>query len=119
MSANSTISSNLRLVSASRHAEDRGVEVDVVAAGELRVEAGAGRDQAGDPAAGEHLAGVGPHHAVDQLEQRALAGAVEPHQADRLALLDGEGDVVDGQEGVADLAGAASWPRVICLRVRW
>ena len=48
-------------------------------------------------------AGVGLHHAVDQLEQRALAGAVEPHQTDRLALLDREGDVVDGQEGVADL----------------
>ena len=60
----------------------------------------------GDPAAGEHLAAVGPHDPVDQLEQRALAGAVEAHQADRLALLDGEGHVVEGEEGVADVLAA-------------
>ena len=95
MSANSTIWSNLRFGLRLGHAEDRGVEEDVLPAGQLRVEAGAGRDQAGDPAPGQHLAGVGPHHAVDQLEQRALARAVEAHQPDRLALLDGERDVVD------------------------
>ena len=83
MSANSTMSSNLPVGLGLGHAEDRGVEEDVLAAGELGVEAGAGGDQAGDPAAGEHLAAVGPHHAVDQLEQGALAGAVEAHQADR------------------------------------
>ena len=98
MSAKSTISSNLRWVSASLMPEDRAVEVEVVPPGELGVEAGAGRDQAGDPAPGQDRAGVGAHDAVDQLEQRALAGAVEPHQADRLALLDGERDVVDRPE---------------------
>ena len=110
--------SNLRLVSASLMPEDRGVEEEVLAAGELRVEARAGGDQPGDPAAGEDGARVGAHHAVDQLEQGALAGAVEAHQPDRLALLDGEGDVVDGEELV--LSG---WRRsvatAICLSVRW
>ena len=82
------------------------VEVEVVAARELVVEARAGRDQPGDPAAGEHRAGVGAHHAADQLEQGRLAGAVEAHQADGLALLHGEADVVDGVEDVVGLAAA-------------
>ena len=56
MSAKSTMSSNLRVGLGLGHAEDRGVEVDVLAAGQLRVEAGAGGDQAGDPAAGADLA---------------------------------------------------------------
>jgi hypothetical protein len=43
------------------------------------------------------------HHTLHDLEQGALAGAVEAHQADRLALLDAEGDVVEGEEGVAHL----------------
>src|SRR5680860_836089 len=47
------------------HAEDRGVEPEIVAAAELRLEAGAGRDQPGDPAAGEHRPTVGVHHAAD------------------------------------------------------
>ncbi len=54
MSANSTIVVELAPGLLLGHAEDRGVEVDVLAAGELRVEAGAGGDQAGDPAAGQH-----------------------------------------------------------------
>ena len=97
------MSSNLRRVSASRHAQDRGVQVDVVAAGQLGVEAGPGRDQAGDPAPGQHLAAVGSHDPVDHLQQRALARAVQAHQPDRLALLDGERHVVDGQERVREL----------------
>ena len=67
--------------------EHGGVHVDVLATGQLVVEAGAGRDQAGDPPAGQHLALVGAHHAADELEQGRLAGAVEAHQPDRLALL--------------------------------
>ena len=46
MSANSTIVVELAPGLGLAHAEDRGVEEDVLAAGQLRVEAGAGRDQA-------------------------------------------------------------------------
>jgi hypothetical protein len=88
------------------HAEDRGVEEEVLAAGELGVEAGAGGDQAGDPAAGQYRPLVRLHHAADHLEQGALARAVEPHQADRLTLLDGERDPVDGLEVGAGLLAA-------------
>ena len=80
------------------HPEDRPVEEEVLAPGQLRVETGPGGDQPGDPAAGADRALVGPHHAVDQLEQGALARPVQPHQADGLTLLDVEGDVVDGKE---------------------
>ena len=109
-SAKATMSSNFRVGLLLGHAEDRGVHVDVLAAGELLVEAGAGGDQPGDPAAGEDRAAVGLHHAADQLQQRALARAVEAHQPDRLPLLDLEGDAVEGPEGVADLLAAAPWP---------
>ncbi len=67
------------------------------------MEARAGGDQAGDPAPGADRSRVGLHDALHQLEQGALARAVEAHQADRLALLDPERDVVEGQEGVGDL----------------
>ena len=51
-SAKATISSNLRLISARRHAEDGAVEVDVLAAGELGMKAGADLEQARHAAAG-------------------------------------------------------------------
>ena len=103
MSAKSVIDVELAVGLGLAHAEDGGVEVDVLATGQLRVEARAGGDQAGDPAAGADRAAVGLHHALHQLEQGALARAVEAHQADRLALLDAEGDVVEGEERVGDL----------------
>src|SRR6478736_4264641 len=85
---------------------DGGVQVDVLAPGELRVEPGTGRDQARDPTTREHRALVRAHRAVDQLEQRRLAGAVETHQTDGLALLDLEADVVDRREGVGEVLAA-------------
>ena len=50
-SAKATISSNLRFDLAASHAEDRAVEIDVLAAGQLRVKAGADFEQAADAAA--------------------------------------------------------------------
>ena len=47
-SEKATISSNLRVDLALAHAEDGAVEIDVLAAGELRVEAGADLQQTGD-----------------------------------------------------------------------
>ena len=88
ISLNSTISSNLLLISARRHAQDGAVQLDVLAAGELGVEAGAHLEQARhppsdlDPALGR-LGDVREH-----LQQRALAGAVAADDAQRLAVLD-------------------------------
>src|SRR3954447_2986371 len=85
------------------HAQDGRVQVHVVPTGELRVEARTGRDQPRDAPSRQNLARVGAHHSVDHLQQGALAGPVESHEADRLAMLDRERHVIDGQERVADL----------------
>ena len=50
-SAKATISSNLRRDLRARHAEDRAVQVDVLAAGQLGMKAGADFEQARDAAA--------------------------------------------------------------------
>ena len=67
--------------------EQRAVEVDVLAPGELRVDARPHLDERADPAADLDPAGVGVHHPGQDLEQRRLARAVDADQADRLARL--------------------------------
>ena len=57
-SANATISSNFRLISARRHAEDCAVEVNVLSPGQLGMESGADLEQARQPAEA-HAAFVG------------------------------------------------------------
>ena len=49
-SAKATISSNLRCDLGAPHAEDRAAQVDVLAASQLRMEAGADLEQAADAA---------------------------------------------------------------------
>ena len=74
------------------HAEDRAVEEDVLAAGQLGVEAGPDLEQRAD-AAGH----VGPARGRlgdprEDFQQRALAGAVVADQADDFAVLDRQRD---------------------------
>ena len=69
-----------------RQTEDRRVHEDVLAAGELGVEAGAELEQRGQPAPGDDLALVRLQDAGDALEQRRLAGAVVAEDPDRRAL---------------------------------
>ena len=67
------------------HAQDRAVEVDVLAAGQLRVEAGADLQQRRDPPA-QHGPPVGRlGDPAEDLQQRALARAVAADQPDHLA----------------------------------
>jgi hypothetical protein len=77
------------------HAQDRAVQVDVLAAGQLRVEAGADLEQRADPPAqlGAALRRLGDPR--EQLQERALAGAVRADQAEHLALLHLERDVAE------------------------
>jgi hypothetical protein len=70
------------------HAHDGAVEVDVLAAGELGVKAGADFEQAGDAAFDLDLAGSGGGDARQDLEQGALARAVAADDAEHFALLD-------------------------------
>ena len=78
----------------SAHAEDRAVEKDVLATGQFRVKAGADLEQAADAAAQPHPALGRLGDAAEDLEQRALAGAVAADDADDLALLDFEAHVL-------------------------
>ena len=73
---NATISSKRAATCALAEPEDRAVEVDVLAARELRVEPGAELEQRGHAAVDADGAVVGPVDAGQALEQRALARAV-------------------------------------------
>ena len=65
--------------------ENGAVEVDVVAAGEFRVEAGAEFEQRGDAPVHRDGAGGGLQDAGHDLQQGALAGAVFADDAEGFA----------------------------------
>ena len=69
-----------------REAVDRRVEEDVLLTGQLRMKTGAQLDHAADAdtAAHQHLSAGWPVNAGDDLQQRALAGAVAADERDRL-----------------------------------
>jgi hypothetical protein len=91
----------LRLDLAPPHPEDGAVQVDVVAAGELGVEAGADLEQRADGAADPSLARGRDGDAREDLEQRRLARAVVADDADRLPPVDPERHVAKGPELLA------------------
>ena len=66
-------------------AEERAVEVDVLARGELEVKARAELDQGRDVTANDALALAGFEHTGDDLEHGRLARTVGANQADDLA----------------------------------
>ena len=76
------MASNCWRISRARHAENRAVEEDVLAAGQLLVEAGADFQQAADAAVEIDLAVGHLGDARQDLQQRALAGAVAADEAD-------------------------------------
>jgi hypothetical protein len=92
---------------AAGQAEDGGVEVDVLAPGQVAVEAGAQLQQGGQPAAALHPALVRGQDPADHLEQGALAGPVGPDQAQGPGRLELEGHVLEGPELLTVLAGPA------------
>ena len=83
---------------APRQAEHDRVDQHVVASGQLGVEADAQLDERGQPPAHADLAGIDRVDAGEALEQRALAAAVAPHDAEELAALDLEAHVLEGRE---------------------
>ena len=92
---NSTMSSNLRRISARAHAEDRAVQKNVLAAGQLGMKSGADLEQRADAAEQFALACRRPRDARQDLQQRALAGAVAADDADHFAAADLEIDAVE------------------------
>ena len=79
-------------------AEESAVEVDVLARGELEVKTRAKLDQGRDVASHDALALAGFEHAGDDLEHGGLARTVGANQADDLARLHLEGDVLECAE---------------------
>ena len=72
------------------HTEDRAIEVNVFAAGKLVVKTGADFEQCADAAIDVGVSGGGLGDPREDLEERALAGAVAPDDPDYFALLDFE-----------------------------
>src|SRR5215207_2767470 len=83
---------------AAAQAEDGRVQVDVLAAGQLAVEAGPQLQQRGDPAPDLDRAGGRGQDARQHLEQCRLARAVGTDQPDGLAGADLQTDVLEGPE---------------------
>ena len=81
-----------------RHALEDAVEDDVVATGELAIEARAEREHHGDASAHVDLAAIPLVDAADERERRRLAAAILSDDADMLALPDREADVVKRAE---------------------
>ena len=96
------MSSNRLVDLASRQSEQAGAEIDVLAAGQLGVEAGAELDQRDDAARHLDTAARRPRHARDQLQQRRLAGAVRSDDAEARAFRDLEADVAEREHRRVD-----------------
>ena len=79
-------------------AEDRAVQVDVLASAQLHVEAGAEFEQRGQTADVRHAPALGTKDAGEALEQRALARAVRTDDTEGLAGKDLEIDVAERPE---------------------
>src|SRR4029078_7369520 len=80
------------------HPEDRAVEEDVLATGQVGVKPGAHLDQRRQAALDQERPAGRPHYSGQLLEQGALAGAVVADDAERLAPLDLERDVAQRPE---------------------
>ncbi len=93
------------------HAEDRAVEVDVLAARELGVEAGAHLEQAADAAAQLDAPRRRLGDARQDLEQRALARAVAADDAEHLAAPHLEVDVAQRPDRFAPRRAPAPAPQ--------
>ena len=81
-----------------RQAERGGVDLDALAAGHVGLEAGAERQQRRDAAAHRDVPFGRVGGAGDEAQQRRLARAVLPDDADGLAAMDVEADVAQRPE---------------------
>ena len=75
------------------HPEDGAVQIDVLAAGQLGMEPCSDLEQRSDPTGHIRVAACGLGDAREDLQQRGLACAVVPDQADDFALVDRQRDV--------------------------
>ena len=95
---------------APREPEDGAVDVDVLAAGDLGVEAGAELDQRGDAAVHHHPPGGRAQDAGDELQQRPLPRAVAADDAEGLAAPDLEAHVLERRDRLLGLEARGQAP---------
>ena len=88
-----------------RQAQDGAIDVDVLAPGQLWIEARAQFQQRGDPPMRFHPTRSGRQHTGNDLQQGAFAAAVEADDAQRFATLKFE---IDAVERLMDMHPAAS-----------
>ena len=79
------------------HAEDLAVEPDVLAGGQLGMDAGTDLDQRGDTSANADASGGRIRDARDELERGGFPRPVGADDREGLAFLHLEGDVVEGE----------------------
>ena len=108
--ANSTISSNLPCVSRSLSPSIAALRIDVLATGELRMEARPDLEQRSHPPPRPRDAGGRERDPRENLEERRLARAVQPDDADHLALGHLEAHVAQSPELLGRLP-QGPWPR--------
>ncbi len=101
---------------AAGEAQQRPLQHDVLAPGQLTVEAEAELEQRRDPADDEDPPCARRHHSGDQLQERALARAVPPDHPDGLAGLHLEGEVAQRLEFVEEEPPLESPDRVLLER---
>ena len=82
-------------------------ELDVLAAGELRIEARPELEDRGDAPMRDHRSRRRLQRAGDQLQERRLSRAVASENADRLARLDRQRDVAQRPEFRVELLASA------------
>ena len=76
------------------------MEIDVLASGEFRMEPGPNLQERSDPSLDADPSGRLDGDPREDLQQRALAGAIASDDPEHLALLDVEGDVFQGKNVV-------------------
>jgi hypothetical protein len=76
------------------HAEDRAVEIDILATSELRMETGTDLEQACDASSENHPARCLLGDAAHDLKKRALAGSTAPDDSQHFAALELEADIL-------------------------
>ena len=82
------------------HTQNGAIQINVLAPGQIRVEARANFQQAGNAATHAHAAAGRRGHAAENLEQGAFAGPIAADDSERFPLLDGEADVLERPDGL-------------------
>ena len=97
-----------------RQSQDLAVEIDIFAAAEFWIEARAQFQQRGDAPGTENTAAGWLQDAADDLQQRALSGAVRTKKREYFALFDAQVDIAESPELAFILLDSAKAPRTRC-----